>query len=192
MVVREGCTLTAYDGGPFKGKPRDFTGVIKDLSVYGRGFLRNSWNDELSAYSCACTFGPIDCTPTAKWERIISCDNKDHGNPTKCTYQLKEGLSIGKSVTRGGSVSSTVSATISSEMGVTFAEIGSVSASSSVTESFSKEYNWARSSSIHKSATTLKKVEMTADPGKTTELYQIVGRCGDSAVFTEEYKIVSV
>lgn len=185
IVVRAGCTLLAYEDGAFKGSDRSYQGVNHRLR-------NHDWNDVMSSYSCSCEFRPIDCRPTDGWELAVSCNARGHSVDSVCTYQLQEGVVIGRSVTRGGSVSSTVSSTITAEIGLTFEGAYNYSGiSSSTTSSFTREYNWGTSSSVQKSLQTTRSVEMTAQPGQVTELDQIVGRCGDIVVYTEKYRIVS-
>merc|ERR1719334_1175047 len=102
----------------------------------------------------------------------------------ECTHAVSKGMELGHSVTNGNSVSVTVETSV----GVTLKEIFSMGISVSATTSF----DWSRTDSETFSKVTTTTVKCEVLPGQTVTMQQVVGRCGDTNVYTGFYECNSV
>lgn len=173
LVVREGCRLDVFWDHYFGGGHKQFTGKVHHLRNYG-------WNDAISSWSCACDFSnaALRCTPSEEYQQIAVCGNPNPGSAT-CTHSMQKGLSIGNSVTRGKSVSNTVEVSL----GVTFKEIFSIGLAASTTT----DYSWSRTDSLTFSKVRTTTISCEVLSGRTVRILQVVGRCGDTVVYTSHY-----
>ena len=184
LVVRPGCRLDVYEHVHYKGRHKRFTGKeyrLKRYSWKGPWWSRSSWNDRISSWSCSCDFSnrALTCRPRQEYHQITRCHNPNQGS-MKCQHSVQIGLSIGSSVTRGKSISSTVEASLGAVFKGIF-QFG-LKASRATT------YNWSRSSSRAFNKMTTMSVSCDVPPGRSVRLLEVIGRCGDSTVYTGHYK----
>lgn len=186
LVVRAGCTLTAYGDGDLKGYRQDFHGMHfylgheHDIARKYEPFF--NWNDVISSYICQCWFKPVDCVPGDNWKQIISCDNSANSTMS-CKYTQTHGITIGKGYSNGHTTSECIKAKVAAEIGIQFG-IAEASGSASLTTSFrwtqSEEFNISEKETEE----TGDEVEIDVPAGSHIGVYQIQGVCGNSTTKT--------
>ena len=187
LVVREGCRLDVNEHKNYGGKSRRFEGKVKrlkDFKMKSGSWGRNiNWNDEITSWACSCDFTnqPLNCNPTESEITIKRCGNVNPGSMT-CEYTTTQGMQMGTSVTQGRSISNTLEVSI----GATFMEVFSAGLSASTTTTF----DWSRTTSRTFNKATAYMVSCGVPPGATVYIKQVVGTCGDTAVYTEQYRCV--
>lgn len=173
IVVRPGCTLHAFEHPYYGGGHGIFTGVWHQLS----GF----WDNLISSWTCDCDFSnkALTCTPREEYEVLKVCRNPSNGS-MECDHAVTKGMEIGKSVTHGKSVSYSVSASFGAEFKKKF----TASLSASVTTS----YDWSKTDTKTFSQTTRTNVKCVVEPGDSLKMVQVVGKCGDTIIYTGYYE----
>ncbi|XP_041479305.1 uncharacterized protein LOC121426954 [Lytechinus variegatus] len=172
LVVRPGCTLTAYKDGQFSGPIMRYTGSKPHLG---------GWTNYMSSWTCDCPYtdAPLNCRPEDRVLTMKICHNPD-SLTMSCQYSVQKGMVLGRSVTEGASVSTTVEVSV----GAVFKEIFSVGLSVSTTTT----HDWSRSQSEEFSEVTTHTVTCTVPGGRRVAVKQVVGVCGDTKVFSNEYR----
>ncbi|XP_041479141.1 uncharacterized protein LOC121426810 [Lytechinus variegatus] len=172
LVVRPGCTLTAYVHGQFSGPIMKYTGSKPHLG---------GWDNYMSSWSCSCPYtdAPLNCVPLDRVTAMKTCDNTK-GDKMECVYSVQKGMVLGRSVTHGRSVSTSVEASI----GAVFKEIFSVGMSVSHTTT----HDWSSSQSEEFSRVVTHTVTCGIPIGRRLAVKQVVGVCGDTKVYSNEYR----
>jgi len=174
LVVRPGCKLYAWNKKHYFGRSVVFTGVHSRLHDSG-------WNDQISSLSCFCDFTnkALRCKPTEEYKEITECINPSKGNMV-CQHAVTKGMELGQSVTHGRSISHTVEASL----GLEIKKIFSVGLKYSRTTT----YDWSKSDSSTFSKTTTQTTTCNVPSYTTIKLIQVVGRCGDTVVYTSKFE----
>ncbi|XP_054767173.2 uncharacterized protein LOC129274380 [Lytechinus pictus] len=172
LVVRPGCTLTAYVHGQFRGDANEYTGIFSHLG---------GWNNYMSSWTCYCPYSdvPLNCRPEDRVVTVNVCHNPNSVTMT-CHYAVQKGIVLGSSVTQGKSVSTAVEVS----MGAVFKEIFSVGLSVSTTTT----HDWSSSQSEEFSEVTTHTVTCDVPGGSRLAVKQVVGVCGDTNVYSNEYR----
>ncbi|XP_041472015.1 uncharacterized protein LOC121421386 isoform X2 [Lytechinus variegatus] len=166
VVVRPGCTLLVFEHLHHEGASLKLTTGVHNLL--------NWWGGVISSLNCDCEYSnaPLTCTPQDYFQDL-DCENNNAGD-MQCTYQVQTGMTLGKSVTNGKSVSTTVEASI----GLEIKEVFSLGLKVSSTTSF----NWSRTTSKDFSTVTTHRVTCTVPEGHHQLLRQVIGKCGDTVM----------
>jgi len=193
IIVRPGCTFLAYEELNYKGKSRTFTGSTTwwqqdsrvhffDLDpIFG---MRLKWKVVHLRYksaSCFCgyTNAILRCKPKDEYSLIKECRNYGTGS-MQCTHAVAKGTTVGKSVTNGKSVSNSIESSLSAALGKVF--------SLGLKYTRTTSYNWSQTDSKTFSKVTTTTVSCSVPPGQTLKMYQVIGKCDDSVVYTGHYQ----
>ena len=184
LVVRPGCRLDVYEHIHYKGRRKRFTGKENRLKKYSweeSWWRTRSWNNRISSWSCSCDFSnkALTCKPRQEYHKITGCHNPNQGS-MQCQHSVQVGLNIGGSVTRNKRVSSVIEAS----MGAVFKNIFRIGLKASHTTT----YNWGKSSDRAFNKMTTMSVSCDVPPGRSVKLLEVIGRCGDTTVYTGYYK----
>jgi len=135
----------------------------------------------MSSFSCFCDFtnAALTCTPTEEYKEIKVCNNTSKGN-MECQHAVTQGMELGESVTHGKSISDTV------ERSVGLAIKGMFSAG--LQFSTTTTYDWSKSDSKTFSRTTTESTTCHVPSYTSVKLIQVVGRCGDTVVYTSKFE----
>ena len=172
LVVRPGCQLDAWKHDHEGGTLWHYKGKHPYLDE----------NDTFSSLHCYCEYSDesLTCTPTEEYVTINTCTNSNEGTDMTCSHTTERGLSLGRDVTQGKSMSVEASSFLQLE----FEEVFSVGLSASMTTT----YDWSVVNSIDYSEVISESVSCTVPYGDTIQIKQVWGRCGETTVKTGEYK----
>merc|ERR1712243_111542 len=155
-------------------------------AIYG-GLVPNNQDFPNSAgvpgpksYKCRCYY-PINCVPEDGYEVILQYDNKKGKTPITLTYTKTIGISLSAEVQESLTVSNTTTRSLSHRFFRIF--------STTTTFSSTTTYNWKEKVEADFSVTTSLESKTTIQPGKSIQLLQAVGKCGDSEVRTSLFKV---
>merc|ERR1719378_2003804 len=132
------------------------------------------------SFKCRCYY-PINCVPEDGYEVILQYDNKKGKTPITLTYTKTIGISLSAEIQASFSVSNTSTSSISQRLFWIF----------SLTNTWSQTttYDWSVKVAADFSATTSLEAQITIQPGKTIQILQAVGKCGDSEGRTSLFKV---
>merc|ERR1719300_211838 len=136
------------------------------------------------SFKCRCHY-PINCVPEDGYEVILQYDNKKGKTPITLTYTKTIGISLSAEIQASFSVSNTKTSSISHRFWWIFFQHFTVTQTSSQTTT----YDWSVKVAADFSATTSLEAQITIQPGKTIQILQAVGKCGDSEVRTSLFKV---
>merc|ERR1712243_463386 len=155
-------------------------------AIYG-GLVPNNQDFPNSAgvpgpksYKCRCYY-PINCVPEDGYEVILQYDNKKGKTPITLTYTKTIGISLSAEVQGSLTVSNTTSRSLYRRFFRIF--------STTTTFSSTTSYNWKEKVAADFSLTSSLESKITIQPGKSIQLLQAVGKCGDSEVRTSLFKV---
>jgi len=177
IYVYPGCTMYLYDDYGFAGNREAIYGGLVPNNEY---FPNNAGVPGPKSYKCRCYY-PINCTPKDGYEVILQYDNKKGKTPITLTYTKTIGLSLSAEVQKSLTVSNTTTTSISRRFFWIF--------STTTTFSSTTTYNWKVKVAADFSVTTSLESKITIQPGKSIQLLQAVGKCGDSEVRTSLFKV---
>jgi len=176
QFIMPGCTMYLYEDDDFAGDREEIYG---GLVPNNQDFVSTGVPGPKS-YKCRCYY-PINCVPEDGYEVILQYDNKKGKTPITLTYKKTIGLSLSAEVQKSLTVSNTTTSSISRR----FFRIFSLTNTWSSTTT----YNWRVKVAADFSVTTSLESKITIQPGKSIQLLQAVGKCGDSEVRTSLFKV---
>merc|ERR1712114_151357 len=103
------------------------------------------------------------------------------GTPVTLTYTKTIGISLSAEVQKSFSISNTTTSTISRRFWWIFSRTN--------TWSQTTTYDWSVKVAADFSVTTSLESEIKIQPGKSIQILQAVGKCGDSEVRTSLFKV---
>jgi len=177
IYVMPGCTMYLYEDFGFAGNREEIYDGLLPNNPY---FASNGVIPGPKSYKCRCYY-PINCVPKDSYEVILQYDNKKGKTPITLTYTKTIGISLSAEVQESLTVSNTTTRSLSRRFFRIF--------STTTTFSSTTTYNWKVKVAADFSLTTSLESKITIQPGKTIQLLQAVGKCGDSEVRTSLFKV---
>jgi len=177
IYVQPGCTMYLYENSNFEGAREE---LYEGLVPNNQHFPSSSGAPGPKSFKCRCHY-PINCVPEDGYEVILQYDNKKGKTPITLTYTKTIGISLSVEVQKSFSVSNTSTSSISQRLFWIF----------SLTNTWSQKttYDWSVKVAADFSVTTSLEAQITIQPGKTIQILQAVGKCGDSEVRTSLFKV---
>ena len=175
-----GCTLTAFANQNYEEPFQEFDSVATHTNIVGY-IVTNGCAKAFGSIRCRCSMNPIDCTATDVWQESLTCDNIATSEPKDCTHRKTIGTKFGIDLSQTNSTSLAISEAISFDFQGEFS--GSLGVSSTT------GYDWTKSTSVTRMSQTWFEVKATAAPYTVLKIDQTVGKCGDSTVHTELFRI---
>merc|ERR1711935_1949 len=185
VIVNPGCTLFIFEdfnqGGSYKKYTSD-TFLIKadDKFVYNLGGHHNFVKSML--WTCTQTYP--SCTPSDAWHHITELDNSASSVTTEFTYEKTVGTTYSHEMKN----SISISATVGYELEEGF-EAGFASAKATESASLTTGYDWTSTDTATTSEATKYNVDITVPPKTKVMISEAIGKCGDSTVNTQMFKI---
>merc|ERR1712029_88216 len=176
IYVQPGCTMYLYEDSNFGGTREEY---YEGLVPNNQHFPSNGAVPGPKSFKCRCYY-PIDCVPEDGYEVILQYDNKKGKTPITLSYTKTIGISLSAEVQASFSVTNTKTTTIAFRFWTIFA---------SLQKSQTTKYDWSVKVARDFSETTSLESEITILPGKTIQILQAVGKCGDSEVRTSLFKV---
>jgi len=177
IYVMPGCTMYLYEDYGFSGDRQEIYGGLLPNNPY---FGSNGVIPGPKSFKCRCHYY-INCVPEDGYEVILQYDNRKGKTPITLTYTKTIGLSLSAAVQKSFSVSDTTTSTISRHFWWRFSRTN--------TWSQTTTYDWSVKVAADFSVTTSLASEIKIQPGKSIQILQAVGKCGDSEVRTSLFKI---
>jgi len=179
IYVKPGCTMYLYEDSNFEGNREEY---YDGLVPNNQHFTNNGAVPGPKSFKCRCHY-PINCVPEDGYEVILQYDNKKGKTPITLTYTKTIGISLSAEVQASFSVSNTKTSSISHRLWWIF--------HTTLTHTWSQTttYDWSVKVAADFSATTSLEAQITIQPGKTIQILQAVGKCGDSEVRTSLFKV---
>jgi len=176
IYVMPGCTMYLYEDEDFAGDRKEIYGGLLPNNPY---FDSNGAPPGPKSYKCRCYY-PITCVPEEGFEVILQYDNRKGKTPVTLKYTKTIGLSLSVAVQKSLSVTNTTTSAVAIRFWNIFA---------SLEKSQTTQYNWSVRVEADFSVTTSLESEITILPGKSIQILQAVGKCGDSRVRTSLFKV---
>jgi len=177
IYVMPGCTMYLYEDYNFSGDRQE---IYDGLLPNNPHFASNGFIPGPKSFKCRCHY-PINCVPEDGYEVILQYDNRKGKTPITLTYTKTIGISLSVEVQKSFSVSNTKTSTISQRFWWIF--------SRTHTWSQTTTYDWSKKVEADFNVTTSLASEIKIQPGKSIQILQAVGKCGDSEVRTSLFKI---
>jgi len=177
IYVQPGCTMYLYEDSNFGGTREEY---YEGLVPNNQHFTSNGAVPGPKSFKCRCYY-PINCVPEDGYEVILQYDNKKGKTPITLTYTKTIGISLSAEVQASFSVSNTKTSSISHRLWWRFSRTN--------TWSKTTTYDWSVKVAADFSVTTSLEAQITIQPGKTIQILQAVGKCGDSEVRTSLFKV---
>jgi len=176
IYVMPGCTMYLWEGSMFSGaREKIYYGLLPN----NPNFASNGAIPGPQSWKCRCDY-PITCVPEDGFEVILQYDNRKGKTPITLKYTKTIGISLSVEVQQSFSVTNTTTATVAVRLHKIFA---------SLQKSQKTKYDWSVKVAADFSVTTSLESEITILPGKSIQLLQAVGKCGDSEVRTSLFKV---
>jgi len=179
IYVKPGCTMYLYEDYNFEGTREE---IYDGLLPNNQYFASNGPVPGPKSFKCRCHY-PINCVPEDGYEVILQYDNRKGKTPITLTYTKTIGISLSAEVKKSFSVSNTTTSSISFRLWWLFHTTLTNTASQTTT------YDWSVKVAADFSAITSLESKITILPGKTIQILQAVGKCGDSEVRTSLFKV---
>jgi len=177
IYVMPGCTMYLYEDFGFAGNREEIYDGLLPNNPY---FASNGVIPGPKSYKCRCYY-PINCVPKDSYEVILQYDNKKGKTPITLTYMKTIGLSLSAEIQKSLTQTNTTTTSITRR----FLWLFSLTNTWSSTTSYKWEAKVAADFSVTKSLES----KITIQPGKTIQILQAVGKCGDSEVRTSLFKV---
>jgi len=184
LFVHAGCTFYGFHDYNFEGQYTTLEGPLFMSKVPVDTF--GGWETGNPSVACApsylvdCHQHYPDCVPSDNWETVASYNNSNSDLPFTFGYKYTIGTSWSYEMSEGMSIDETVSY----EMSAAFFEIFEEKLGVSVTTG----YNWNEVSTEAMSETKEFSIETDVPAGKSIQIQQTKGKCGDSTVNTEFFR----
>merc|ERR1711962_155391 len=183
LVVREGCTLDAYEHSNYHGGNKYFTELHPNLNDEMIHF--QDWNDEITSFLCDCDFQPVTCTATDEWHLVVACNNEDSSASAICTYKESHGIEIGASITGGMHMTDTINISLGGEILRRFIE-------GEFEGTLETGFDWSVSDEFTISQTEEVDATIKVEPGMHIGVYRVEGNCDDTNIKSQCYKFVDM
>lgn len=169
-VVRPGCKAYEFSDYNYRGTMTEYeVGVHPDVPKGSK------------SYRVRCSIAHFRCKPIDRFEAVLTCDATQAVAETECNYQKTIGTKFSSSVSHAFHLE----AKLEAEMSASF--FGLFSAT--LRMSLATGYNWGTVSESAKETTKTYQVNALAPAGYILKIEQAVGRCGNSLVKTELFRI---
>ncbi|XP_063954371.1 uncharacterized protein LOC135153866 [Lytechinus pictus] len=190
LVVRPGCHIEPFGRDNFKyDDSLKYNGVRMEVGVYPLiyydlpGKIAYFVHDlgRFGSWVCDCAFtnAPFECKPEESYKILQLCNNPNVPEMS-CDYEVQSGMVLGTSVTHGESISHSVEVSVGLSIKGIF--------ESELSYSTSTSYDWSHTNSEEYSKVTTRKVNCKVEKGQHVILRQVIGKCGDTVVYTAHFE----
>ena len=182
ILVKPGCQFYVFHDHNYGGGYDIYEGpAIISKVPGGHDTVEEGCANGHPSFQCRCGMKPVTCTPKDEWHVSLRCDATNAIEPVNCNYIKQVGAVYSEEMSESMSVSSTISYKLTASLFEAFSETLGISVTTG--------YDWGFTSSVTQSITEKFEVLAEAPPGLLLTIEQALGRCGDSEVWTEMFRI---
>lgn len=185
VIVNPGCKVYVFKDIKQGGSSIEFTsGHISKTEVDWQYILDCQEAACVQSLLWTCTQTYPSCTPSDAWHHITELDNTGSSVTTQFTYEKTVGTTHSEEIKNSMSVSATLAYEIEEGFNAGF-----VSAKEKFSASLTTGYDWTSTDSATTSTATTYNVQITVPPKTKVLISEVIGKCGDSTVNTQMFKI---
>lgn len=182
ILVKPGCQFYVFHDHNYGGGYDIYEGpAIISKVPGGHDTVEEGCANGHPSFQCRCGMKPVTCTPKDEWQVVLRCDATNAVETVNCNYIKKVGVVYSEEMSESMSVSTTISYKLTASLFDLFSETLGIS----VTTGF----DWGFASTVTKSVTEQFEVLADAPAGLLLTIEQALGKCGDTEVWTEMFRI---